>query len=59
MAVGVAQDRSESPTLNERERRMQLSRTIKGKYAHLGVSSTDFAARKAAEITLEDRRFRR
>lgn len=40
----------------ERERRIALSRTIKGKYAYLGATSDDFAARKAEEIALEDRR---
>ena len=39
----------------EQSRRAALSRTIRGKYAHLGVSSDDFAARKAEEIALEDR----
>lgn len=40
----------------EREMRAAVSRAIRGKYAHLGVSSDDFAARKAEEIALEDRR---
>ena len=39
----------------ERMRRTALSRTIRGKHAHLGVSSEEFAARKAEEIALEDR----
>ena len=39
----------------ERAQRAARSRTIRGKYAYLGVSSTDFAAQKAAEIALEDR----
>jgi hypothetical protein len=40
----------------ERERRMKLSSTIKGKYANLMSSSDDFCARKTEEIELEDRR---
>jgi hypothetical protein len=40
---------------SEQARRLALSRSIRGKYAHLGVSSDDFAARKAEEIALEDR----
>jgi hypothetical protein len=40
---------------SEQSRRAALSRTIRGKYAHLGVSSDAFAARKAEEIALEDR----
>jgi hypothetical protein len=40
---------------SEQEKRAALSRSIRGKYAHLGVSSDDFAARKAEEIALEDR----
>lgn len=46
----------EQETLSsEQARRAALSRSIRGKYAHLGVSSDDFAARKAEEIALEDR----
>jgi len=40
---------------SEQSRRTILSRSIRGKYAHLGVSSDAFAARKAEEIALEDR----
>jgi len=40
---------------SEQSRRAALSRSIRGKYAHLGVSSDDFAAHKAEEIALEDR----
>jgi hypothetical protein len=40
---------------SEQSRRATLSKSIRGKYAHLGVSSDDFAARKAQEIALEDR----
>lgn len=36
--------------------RRDLARSIRGKYAHLPISSDDFAARKAEEIALEDRR---
>jgi hypothetical protein len=32
------------------------ARRIRGKYAHLPISSESFAARKAEEIALEDRR---
>ncbi len=39
----------------EQSRRLALSRTIRGKYAHLNTSSDDFAAQKAEEIALEDR----
>ncbi len=46
------------PDATERARRAALSRTVRGKYAHLGASSADFAARKAEEIALEDRRSR-
>lgn len=56
-------DREERPSAGdeyqtERSRRIALSRTIRGKYAHLGTSSDDFAARKAEEIEIEDRRSR-
>ncbi len=40
---------------SEQSRRAARSRNIRGKYAHLGVSSNDFAVRKAEEIALEDR----
>lgn len=40
---------------SEQARRIALSRTIRGKYAHLNISSDDFAAQKAEEIALEDR----
>ena len=40
-------------------RQAALVRGIKGKYAHLGLSSDDFAAAKAEEIKLEERRNRR
>jgi len=40
---------------SERSRRAALSRAVRGKYAHLGVSSDNFAACKAEEIALEDR----
>lgn len=36
--------------------RQRLASSIRGKYAHLPISSDDFAARKAEEIALEDRR---
>ncbi len=39
----------------EQSRRLALSRSIRGKYAHLNISSDDFAAQKAEEIALEDR----
>ena len=40
------------------ETRRGLVHSIRGKYAHLPISSNDFAARKAEEIALEDRRSR-
>lgn len=43
---------------DEQARRADLIRSIRGKYAHLQTSSDDFAARKAEEIELEDRRSR-
>lgn len=39
----------------ERERRRAISRQVRGKYAHLGASSDEFAARKREEIEREDR----
>lgn len=47
---------SANPNEAEVARRRALSRTIRGKYAYLGTSSDDFAARKQEEIALEDRR---
>lgn len=38
--------------------RAQLARNVRGKYAHLPTGSEAFAARKAEEIRLEDRRSR-
>ncbi len=40
----------------DREARTAELRRIQGKYAHLTTSSEAFAARKAEEIALEDRR---
>lgn len=40
----------------EQQRRADLIRSIRGKYSYLPTSSDDFAARKAEEIALEDRR---
>ena len=40
---------------DERARREVLVRSIRGKYAHLGLSSEGFAALKAEEIELEDK----
>ena len=39
----------------ERQRRLALSKTIMGKYAHLPTSSEDFARRKQEAIDLEDK----
>lgn len=39
----------------ERARRAALSHSIRGKYRDVLTSSEEFAARKAAEIALEDR----
>lgn len=36
--------------------RAAIVRSIRGKYAHLGMSSEEFAAQKQKEIELEDRR---
>ncbi len=41
---------------SERERRIRLSESIRGKYRDVLTSSELFAARKAEEIALEDRR---
>jgi len=41
---------------NERARRASLARAIRGKYRDVLTSSEEFAARKAQEIALEDRR---
>lgn len=38
-----------------REERARLAASIRGKYRHVLTSSEAFAARKAAEIALEDR----
>ncbi len=40
---------------SEQARRRTLSRSIRARGAHLGVSSDAFAAKKAEEIALEDR----
>jgi hypothetical protein len=42
--------------LFSRLERIALLRSIQAKYAHLTTSSEAFAARKAEEIALEDRR---
>ncbi len=39
----------------ERQRRIELSKQIMGKYAHLRTSSDEFAKRKQEEIELEDK----
>ena len=36
--------------------RASVVRAIRGKYAHLGISSEEFAAQKQEELRLEDRR---
>ncbi|MDQ3254549.1 MAG: hypothetical protein M3R15_11680 [Acidobacteriota bacterium] len=41
---------------SEQERRIRLSESIRGKYRDVLTSSELFAARKAEEIALEDRR---
>lgn len=41
---------------SEQSRRAALSRSIRGKYRDVLTSSEQFAARKAEEIVLEDRR---
>jgi hypothetical protein len=40
----------------EQLEREQLANSIRGKYANVLTSSEEFAARKAEEIALEDRR---
>ncbi len=40
----------------ERERRSRLSESLRGKYRDVLTGSDEFAARKAEEIALEDRR---
>lgn len=39
----------------ERQRRIELSKEIMGKYSHLLTSSEEFARRKQEEIELEDK----
>ena len=48
-------DNEEGEIEKERERRIELSKKIMGKYAHLKTSSEDFARRKQEEIELEDK----
>ncbi|MEJ7618364.1 MAG: hypothetical protein WKF30_15685 [Pyrinomonadaceae bacterium] len=43
----------------EREARLARIREVQAKYAHMKTSSENFIQRKAEEIELEDRRFRR
>jgi hypothetical protein len=45
----------ETLRVDEQAHRRELIQSVKGKYAHLGLSSDEFAASKAAEIELEDR----
>lgn len=40
----------------EQEQRAELVRSVRGKYAHLGISSEDVRRNKAEEIELEERR---
>jgi hypothetical protein len=42
---------------SERARRAELSRGIKGKYAHLPTGSAEFIALKREETRLEDSKF--
>lgn len=44
--------------ISSADARRRLARGVRGRYAHLPTSSEAFAARKAEEITLEDRRGR-
>lgn len=64
---GIRKGTSEAPFLTSEQewrvgvmlnrlQRVALSREIRGKYAHLPTSSESFAARKADEIALEERR---
>lgn len=43
----------------EREAKLALIREAQAKYAHMKTNSEDFIKRKAEEIELEDRHFRR
>lgn len=40
----------------EQEQRAELVRSVRGKYAHLGVSTEEVLRSKAEEIDLEERR---
>lgn len=42
----------------EPEQRAEIVRSVRGKYAHLGVSTEDVIRMKAEEIELEERRSR-
>lgn len=42
----------------EQEQRAELVRSVRGKYASLGVSSEDVLRNKAEEVELEERRNR-
>ena len=48
-------DSEEDEIEKERQRRIELSKKIMGKYAHLNTSSEEFARRKQEEIELEDK----
>ena len=48
-------DNEEDGIEKERQRRIELSKKIMGKYTHLLTSSEEFARRKQEEIELEDK----
>ncbi len=52
----TAQERQRLLEAIEQEQRAELVRSVRGKYAHLGVSSEEVLQSKAEEIELEERR---
>lgn len=44
-----------SITVNSEEERKKFIHSLRGKYAHINISSEDFAQRKQSEIDWEDR----
>jgi hypothetical protein len=52
----TAQERQRLLEAIEQEQRAELVRSVRGKYAHLGVSTEEVLRSKAEEIELEERR---
>jgi hypothetical protein len=52
----TAEERQRLLEALEREQRVELVRSVRGKYAHLGVSTEEVLRSKAEEIELEERR---